>query len=512
MASAVVKFYLPAGSSVNAYPANDCPVGFQQGRVVTMTCNAPIFRRRDPAPVDRRGSIAGNVTFVASAGVTAAGDGNTANDAATNSIAVPGGPASLKRVWVANAGSNFVSMVNPADNTATTLNVGDTTNDVAFSPDGRRAFVASAANNAVTVLDTRTLATLATLTVPAPQQVQITSGGRTGRARAGGHRVERRVRVRWVELHAGEHLHGGSRPAWHGRVAGRHPRVGRKPHVDSVSQFDPSSPAAATTIPLGPGDFPVDIAAAPNGRRIYVANYFGNSVSVIDTQSQSVVSTIFVGLGPQGIAITPDGSRLYVSNFDDGTVSVVDVATEATIATPFVNGSPNGVTVSPDGTAVYVTAYNGAELAVIATATNTISGTVATGNFPSAVEYVRSPLQFDIVQVNADSSIVVQQDSDPLVVSGIAQRLVTRRQVTLTDVTVNYSSDLPKNGNVYVDIMSDDGTGKPGAILDRARRRRQSTSARRCRSRCRRSWCRRDRSSWSSARRMFWRTVSARCA
>ena len=48
--------------------------------------------------------------------------------------------------------------------------------------------------------------------------------------------------------------------------------------------------------------------------RAYVANFGSNSVSVIDTSSNTVIYTIAVGTQPNGIAITPDGTRAYVAN------------------------------------------------------------------------------------------------------------------------------------------------------------------------------------------------------
>ena len=40
-----------------------------------------------------------------------------------------------------------------------------------------------------------------------------------------------------------------------------------------------------------------------------------NTVSVIDTATNTVVATIPVGGNPFGVAITPDGTRAYVTDF-----------------------------------------------------------------------------------------------------------------------------------------------------------------------------------------------------
>src|SRR4051812_3951689 len=52
-------------------------------------------------------------------------------------------------------------------------------------------------------------------------------------------------------------------------------------------------------------------AAAPFA---YIANSRSNTVSVIDTASNTVVGTpIPVGNGPEGVAVNPTGTRVYVT-------------------------------------------------------------------------------------------------------------------------------------------------------------------------------------------------------
>jgi YVTN family beta-propeller protein len=101
------------------------------------------------------------------------------------------------------------------------------------------------------------------------------------------------------------------------------------------------------------------------------------------------VTTVDVGLGPQGIALTPDRATAYVPNFDNDTVSVIDTASNTVTATIVVAGSPNGVVASPDGNFVYVTAYNASNVRVIDTGSNTVVTSIGSGSFPIAVDYAR---------------------------------------------------------------------------------------------------------------------------
>jgi YVTN family beta-propeller protein len=83
--------------------------------------------------------------------------------------------------------------------------------------------------------------------------------------------------------------------------------------------------------------------------RAYVTNGSSNTISVIDTASETVVATIPVGVIPFGVAITPDGTRAYVTNIQDNTVSVIDSATNTVIATIPVGNSPEGIAITPNG-------------------------------------------------------------------------------------------------------------------------------------------------------------------
>ncbi len=65
------------------------------------------------------------------------------------------------------------------------------------------------------------------------------------------------------------------------------------------------------SIPVGSD--PLGVAINPNTNRIYAANMYSNSVSVIDGSTNSIVSTIAVGDFPAGVAVNPNTNRVYVS-------------------------------------------------------------------------------------------------------------------------------------------------------------------------------------------------------
>jgi YVTN family beta-propeller protein len=126
------------------------------------------------------------------------------------------------------------------------------------------------------------------------------------------------------------------------------------------------------------------VAVTPDGAHVYVANFIQNTVSVIDTASNTVTATVPVGLFPQGVTVTPDGAHIYVANFHQNTVSVIATASNTVTATVTVGASPNGVAVTPDGAHVYVANENDNTVSVIATASNTVTATVPVGRAPRA--------------------------------------------------------------------------------------------------------------------------------
>jgi len=141
-----------------------------------------------------------------------------------------------------------------------------------------------------------------------------------------------------------------------------------------------SDAAGVTTVQVGTA--PVAVAVSPNGAEAYVANQGDNTVSVLQTASNSVTMTIPVGNGPQESFFSPDGSRAYVINYSDRSVSVVDVATGHVLTTVGLGISLAGVGISADGARLDIGDLGG-DVSVLDTQTSTVTATIApTSNVP----------------------------------------------------------------------------------------------------------------------------------
>ena len=73
------------------------------------------------------------------------------------------------------------------------------------------------------------------------------------------------------------------------------------------------------------GYAPMAVAMTSDGSLAYVTNYGSDSVSVIDTGTNSIVDTISTGDEPGSIAVALDGHYAYVTHYDSGLVSVIAI-------------------------------------------------------------------------------------------------------------------------------------------------------------------------------------------
>jgi YVTN family beta-propeller protein len=108
------------------------------------------------------------------------------------------------------------------------------------------------------------------------------------------------------------------------------------------------------------GEHPNQMVRHPKDDRLFIACASTNSVAVIDTKRGVVLETIYTTLfprAPQGstpcaVAVSPDGETLYVANADNNCVCVVDVAVPHKSAVKgFIPTGwyPVSVAVTPDG-------------------------------------------------------------------------------------------------------------------------------------------------------------------
>ena len=195
---------------------------------------------------------------------------------------------------------------------------------------------------------------------------------------------------------------------------------------DSVTTFNALTGAVIGT-PITVGNAPQGITLNSNGSKAYILNY-SDTISVIDTTTNSVTATIAVGDFPRGITLSQDGSKAYTTNALDNTVSVIDTTTNSVTATIAVGDFPMGITLSPDGSKAFVTNYDNNTVSVIDTTTNSVTATIAVGNNPYGITispdgskaFVGNWLDGTVSVIDTDTNTVTTTITGLISVSGIS--------------------------------------------------------------------------------------------
>lgn len=93
----------------------------------------------------------------------------------------------------------------------------------------------------------------------------------------------------------------------------------------------------------------VETAFSPDGQTLYISNFRGAKVMVVDVASLQIRAEVDVGLDPKTIVLSPDGSIIYVANYAGNSVSVVDAARLVEVRRIRAGIQPRGMAVASDG-------------------------------------------------------------------------------------------------------------------------------------------------------------------
>jgi len=152
------------------------------------------------------------------------------------------------------------------------------------------------------------------------------------------------------------------------------------PADDSVSVIRPDNNTRLAKIAVG--DEPQSVALTPDNQYAYVANAAGNSVTVIRINDpawgsfSAAVDTsvgadgqIATGAEPWNIVCTPDGKRVFVANSGQDTLTVINTETKSVLGQVNLRDSlandpdrsrhfqPRGLAVTADSSKLYVTRF-----------------------------------------------------------------------------------------------------------------------------------------------------------
>ena len=136
-------------------------------------------------------------------------------------------------------------------------------------------------------------------------------------------------------------------------------------------------PAPGNFSPLYRGQVLVHgMGFSPDHRTLAIVSIGSNSVTFIDTATNAVKHTTYVGRSPHEAFYTPDGKEVWVTVRGENYIAVLDAATfeeKQRIVTP---GGPGMQIFSPDGQYGYICSSFNPETVVVSTATHQIVGHV----------------------------------------------------------------------------------------------------------------------------------------
>jgi YVTN family beta-propeller protein len=177
--------------------------------------------------------------------------------------------------------------------------------------------------------------------------------------------------------------------------------------LNQLGAYDTETDAVELETVDGPTHTFVQFALTPDGNTLFATGQLTGTLLVLDvSQSPDIQLTGNIQLGhqPWHPVITPDGRLLYVGNKDDNSVSVVDLETLTVVTTITGRGlaEPHGSAVSADGKYVYISNRNlkgaympteqqdGGEgpvgtVVVINTASNTIETVIEVDRYPAGI-------------------------------------------------------------------------------------------------------------------------------
>ncbi len=167
----------------------------------------------------------------------------------------------------------------------------------------------------------------------------------------------------------------------------------------TVSVIDSETLTVVSTIPVGRR--PRGIRPAPGGKFLYVAlsgsptggpksdekslpppDRAQDGIGIIDVAECKLLRVFRNIPDPEQAAVTPDGKTLYVASEDSGKVFIMDAQSGAILGSAEVGGEPEGVRVSQDGRFALATAEGANSVALIDTSSHSILAKIPVGRRP----------------------------------------------------------------------------------------------------------------------------------
>ena len=143
---------------------------------------------------------------------------------------------------------------------------------------------------------------------------------------------------------------------------------------DQADIIDLASRKSVGKLALGKEPEAFDIS--PDGKTVYVSNEDEGTLSFIDRASGKVLRVVAVGKEPEGVKASPDGKTVWVTSEAANLVHVIDTASGQVRQNVKVGKRPRRFALTPDGSQLWVTNELGASVTILATQDYRVLGTL----------------------------------------------------------------------------------------------------------------------------------------
>jgi YVTN family beta-propeller protein len=158
----------------------------------------------------------------------------------------------------------------------------------------------------------------------------------------------------------------------------------------SISVVDLIEGKVIATIP-SPERLPFNVLISPKGLRAFVANVMGNTIIEIDTATNQVIGTIKTAAGPNGMTFTPDGDNILITTVYTGRLQAYNLTAKVVNEGAFVGLLPGFIRLAPDGLkGIFVRPY-GRQVSIFDGTTMQVITNIETGIGPSTVAICGNP-------------------------------------------------------------------------------------------------------------------------
>ena len=341
--------------------------------------------------MSRRGVLisaitAGMVALVATAALVAisASDPEAAGQSTRHDEMVTG------TVWVANEGSDSLTAIDAGRNKVVTTVTGiPGPHNVQVSPDGRTFWAVSGHESLAVMIDAEGLVLHGAVpTGSEPAHVVVTPSGQTTYTTNGADNTVSAIDTTTMKAVA-------TIPVGHGPHGLRPSPDGRWIYVANIagttlSVIDTGKNEKVADIEVG--ESPAQVAFSPDGRFVYASVNGENAVAKVEVATRRLVGKVEVGVGPIQTYVSPDNRYLLVANQGTEerpgtTVSILETESFKVLSTVETGQGAHGIVIEPSSRHAYITNIYGNDVAVLDLEQQEVVARIPVGSMPNGISF-----------------------------------------------------------------------------------------------------------------------------